>query len=103
MYQYRAKILKVLDGDTVEIDLDLGFKIVWKYSGLNEIGIDKYSKKLLVKVHKKYFRPNEVHYLRGDSTKAFKTFKWKAKIGFKLLVEEMINSDFKKIKSSIAK
>ena len=28
MYQYRAKILKVLDGDTVEIDLDLGFKIV---------------------------------------------------------------------------
>jgi GDPmannose 4,6-dehydratase len=82
---------------------NLGFKIVWKYSGLNEIGIDKYSKKLLVKVHKKYFRPNEVHYLRGDSTKAFKTFKWKAKIGFKLLVEEMINSDFKKIKSSIAK
>ena len=28
MYQYRAKILKVLDGDAVEIDLDLGFNIV---------------------------------------------------------------------------
>ena len=28
MYQYKAKILKVLDGDTVDIDLDLGFNIV---------------------------------------------------------------------------
>jgi GDPmannose 4,6-dehydratase len=79
---------------------NLGFKIVWKYSGLNEIGVDKYSKKILVKVHKRYFRPNEVNYLRGDSRKAFKTFKWKPKIDFKNLVKEMVNSDFKKIKES---
>ena len=27
-YEYKAKVLKVLDGDTVEIDLDLGFTII---------------------------------------------------------------------------
>ena len=28
MYQYKCKINKVLDGDTVDIDLDLGFNII---------------------------------------------------------------------------
>lgn len=27
MYQYRAKLLRVIDGDTVDIEVDLGFKI----------------------------------------------------------------------------
>jgi len=40
MYQYRAKILKVLDGDTVEIDLDLGFKIVLSNQKVRLAGID---------------------------------------------------------------
>lgn len=40
MYQYRAKILKVLDGDTVEIDLDLGFNIVLANQKVRLAGID---------------------------------------------------------------
>ena len=40
MYQYRAKILKVLDGDTVEIDLDLGFNIVLSNQKVRLAGID---------------------------------------------------------------
>ena len=40
MYQYRAKILKVLDGDTVEIDLDLGFNIVLSGQKVRLAGID---------------------------------------------------------------
>ena len=27
MYEYGAKILKVVDGDTVDIDIDLGFGV----------------------------------------------------------------------------
>jgi len=40
MYQYKAKILKVLDGDTVEIDLDLGFNIVLANQKVRLAGID---------------------------------------------------------------
>ena len=39
-YQYRAKILKVLDGDTVEIDLDLGFNIMLANQKVRLAGID---------------------------------------------------------------
>ena len=28
MYQYKCKIIKIIDGDTVDIDLDLGFNII---------------------------------------------------------------------------
>ena len=40
MFQYRAKILKVLDGDTVQIDLDLGFNIVLANQKVRLAGID---------------------------------------------------------------
>lgn len=40
MYQYKAKILKVVDGDTVEIDLDLGFNIVLANQKVRLVGVD---------------------------------------------------------------
>lgn len=39
-YEYKAKILKVLDGDTVEIDLDLGFNIILANQKVRLNGID---------------------------------------------------------------
>lgn len=40
MYQYRAKILKVIDGDTVDIDLDLGFNIILSNQKVRMAGVD---------------------------------------------------------------
>jgi micrococcal nuclease len=40
MYTYRCKINKVLDGDTVEIDLDLGFNIILANQKVRLSGID---------------------------------------------------------------
>lgn len=40
MYQYRAKILKIVDGDTVEIDLDLGFNIILANQKVRMAGVD---------------------------------------------------------------
>jgi micrococcal nuclease len=40
MYQYKAKVLKILDGDTVDIDLDLGFNIVLASQRVRMAGID---------------------------------------------------------------
>jgi len=40
MYEYKCTILKVVDGDTVDIDIDLGFNIVLKDERVRLEGID---------------------------------------------------------------
>ena len=46
-------------------------------------------------VDKRYFRPTEVDYLLGDSSKARKKLGWKPKVRFKQLVRMMVDSDMK--------
>ncbi len=83
----------------VEIAADfLGFKIKWHGKGKNEKGIDMLTGKCIVKINKKYFRPNDVQYLRGDSRKARKKLGWKPKISFKQLVKEMVKYDLEEVK-----
>jgi GDPmannose 4,6-dehydratase len=66
-----------------------GMNIVWEGEGLNEIGIDKNTKKTVIQVNPKYFRPAEVETLLGDASKAKKKLGWQPKISFKQLVEDM--------------
>jgi|TARA_B110000967_G_C18894903_1_gene569873 GDPmannose 4,6-dehydratase len=49
--------------------------ITWKGEGLDEIGVDQ-DDILRIKVDKKYFRPCEVDYLLGDSSKAKRELNW---------------------------
>jgi len=51
-----------------------------------------------VTTSKKYFRPNEVDYLLGDSTKARKELGWKPKNSFKDLVKMMVEADIENAK-----
>jgi micrococcal nuclease len=39
-YVYKAKILRVVDGDTVDIDLDLGFGVIYAKQRVRLLGID---------------------------------------------------------------
>ena len=66
-----------------------GFNIEWMGEGLDEIGIDKTTKKTIVAVNEKYFRPAEVESLLGDATKAKEKLGWEPKTTFKQLVEDM--------------
>ena len=66
-----------------------GFNIEWMGEGLDEIGIDKTTKRTIVAVNEKYFRPSEVESLLGDATKAKEKLGWEPKTTFKQLVEEM--------------
>ena len=52
--------------------------------------IDKKSNKIIVKINNKYFRPNEVPYLKGDFSKARKLLGWKPKIELESLIDEML-------------
>ncbi len=40
MYEYRCKVIKVVDGDTVDVDIDLGFGIVLTDERVRIMGID---------------------------------------------------------------
>jgi GDPmannose 4,6-dehydratase len=66
-----------------------GMRIEWMGEGINEIGFDWNTKKPVIKVNAKYFRPAEVETLLGDATKAKQKLGWEPKISFKQLVEDM--------------
>lgn len=66
-----------------------GMKIAWMGEGLEEVGIDKLTKRTVIKVSPKYFRPAEVETLLGDATKAKEKLGWEPKISFEQLVEDM--------------
>ena len=66
-----------------------GMKIEWMGEGLDEVGYDWNTKKAVIKVNPKYFRPAEVETLLGDASKAKKNLGWEPKISFKQLVEDM--------------
>ena len=40
MYEYRCKLLKVIDGDTVDVDIDLGFGVWLKKQRIRLYGVD---------------------------------------------------------------
>ena len=46
-----------------------------------------------IQISEKYFRPNEVDFLLGDSSKAKEKMNWKPKTSFNDLVELMVNHD----------
>ena len=83
----------------------LGIKISWIGKGLNEKAIIKKfdtkkfpnlkEKMIVVRIDKKYFRPNEVDNLVGNSTKAKKVLNWKPKTTIYDLISEMMESDLK--------
>jgi len=73
----------------------VGRRIEWRGSGREEIGIDLDSKKVLIEVDGRYFRPTEVDALIGDASKAQARLGWRPRVSFKQLVAEMVQSDLK--------
>jgi len=54
MYEYRCKVLKIVDGDTVDVDIDLGFGIVLKNERVRIMGIDTPESRTRDKVEKQF-------------------------------------------------
>ena len=68
-----------------------GFNLEWVGEGEDEIAMDKKTKKTVIAVDPRYFRPAEVESLLGDPFKANKKLGWEPKTSFHDLVEEMCN------------
>jgi GDPmannose 4,6-dehydratase len=71
----------------------VNIEIAWKGKGLEEVGFDAKSGKVLVEVDPRYFRPTEVELLLGDPSKAHRVLGWKHETGFDALVDEMMAED----------
>lgn len=71
---------------------EIGRDVVWEGVGIDEIGKDRVSGRILVKVDSRYFRPAEVTFLKGDATKAKKMLGWQPRIQFSVLVKKMVSA-----------
>ena len=40
MYEYKAKLVRVIDGDTIDVDIDLGFKVFLQKERVRLFGIN---------------------------------------------------------------
>ena len=40
MYEYKVTVIKIIDGDTIDVDIDLGFNTILKKQRIRLFGID---------------------------------------------------------------
>ncbi|HKE94498.1 MAG TPA: GDP-mannose 4,6-dehydratase [Povalibacter sp.] len=72
---------------------ELGMRLEWRGSGVEEQGIDLNNGRTVVKIDPRYFRPTEVETLLGDASKARQKLGWTAETSFETLVKEMVAAD----------
>ena len=65
----------------------------WKGGGVDEVAVNKESGEVVVEIDEKYFRPSEVEYLLGDSTKARNKLGWKLNYDLDELIKDMFESN----------
>ncbi len=75
----------------------VGIDIEWQgeRGTTSEVGVDKKTGKVLIKVDSRYFRPTEVELLIGDASKAREKLGWEAKTGLEKLAQIMVEEDLK--------
>jgi len=73
----------------------VGKEIVWSGEGIEEVGREKLTGKIVVKIDEKYFRPCEVDFLLGDPTKAETELGWTREYDLDALIDDMMSYNSK--------
>lgn len=76
-------------------------KINWQGEGVDEVGMDAETGKVIVKINPVFFRPAEVELLLGDASKAEKALGWERKISFEEMVSRMVKTDMELVEKEI--
>lgn len=71
----------------------IGVKIRWEGTDVDEKGYDAATGRCLIRLSPRYYRPNEVHYLKGDSTMARTILNWKPSVTFEEMITMMVKHD----------
>ena len=72
---------------------ETGRHIIWRGTGVDEVGLCGDSGRVHVKVDKRYYRPTEVDLLIGDPSKARERLGWQHRTSLDELVKEMVAAD----------
>lgn len=75
----------------------LGMNISWSGSGVDEIGKDQ-NGNIVIRIDPAYFRPTEVPFLLGDSTKARSKLGWEPVYTLDMLIAEMVEAELSSLK-----
>ena len=75
--------------------------IIWTGKGINEIGRRADNNKIVIRVDSRYFRPNVVENLLGDSSYAKNILGWEPTTSLEELVHEMVTSDLVESKKEL--
>ena len=78
-----------------------GIDVEFEGEGVNEVGKNKATGKVVVSVNPKFFRPAEVELLIGNPAKAEEKLGWKREISFQELVERMVKNDLALVEKEI--
>lgn len=80
-----------------------GIELEFRGEGVDEVGVDKATGKVLVEVSPDFFRPTDVVNLLGDPSKAKAELGWNpSKTSFEELVRLMVESDMAKVAAEAA-
>jgi GDPmannose 4,6-dehydratase len=73
-----------------------GFDLAFEGQAENEVGIDRATGKILVRVNPKFYRPAEVELLIGNPAKAKKELGWEAHTTLEALCQMMVEADLRR-------
>lgn len=73
-----------------------GFDLVFEGSGENEVGIDRATNKVVVRVNPRFYRPAEVDLLIGNPAKAKEKLGWEARTTLEELCQMMVEADLRR-------
>ncbi|RXG33505.1 GDP-mannose 4,6-dehydratase [Methanohalophilus sp. WG1-DM] len=76
---------------------EVGIDIEWQGEGVDEVGLDSETGRVLVEIDPRYYRPTEVELLIGDPSKAREKLGWNSNVGFEELVKMMVKGDMGKL------
>jgi len=68
---------------------------VWEGEGVQEVGKNKATGDIVVRMDERYYRPAEVEQLLGNPAKAKRQLGWEPKVKFEELVKIMTEGDLK--------
>ncbi len=73
-----------------------GFDLAFEGQAENEVGIDRATGKILVRVNPKFYRPAEVELLIGNPAKAKEELGWEAHTTLEALCQMMVEADLRR-------
>lgn len=79
----------------------IGVEIQWRGEGMDEVGVNKSTGAVIVRIDQQYIRPAEVDLLLGDPSKAKAMLGWSHTTSFRDLVREMVEADLNKVSPKV--